>query len=70
MVAISESLQIAISRASVRRAIAFVCLREIDTVRVFFLVSVADDVALVVVTLADEPAEDTGLVRRIGNATF
>ena len=46
------------------------CLGEIDAVGVFFLVSVADNIALVVVALADKPTEDSGRVRRIDNPTF
>ena len=51
-------LEIALGGAGGVAAVALVGLGEIDAGGVFCLVFVDDDVALVVIALADQPAED------------
>src|SRR5262249_2115666 len=61
-IAVLDALEVAISRAY---AVALVGLCAIDVVVVLLGVLVDDSVALVVVALADQPAEDTSGMLRI-----
>src|ERR671916_2669473 len=64
-VTVPDALQVAVGRA---RAVALVGLREIDVLVVLRRVLVDDGVALVVVALADKPAEDPSLIAGIEDA--
>src|SRR5262245_22628008 len=69
-VAVLDALKVPVSRARYFSAIAFVRLRRRNVVRVLFLESVHDDIALVVVAFADQPAEDARTISGICNAAF
>src|SRR5947209_6950928 len=64
-VSVADVFQIAVCRAY---AISFVDMGEIDVVVVLGDVFIDDPVALVVVTLTDQPTEDVIWVGRIGDA--
>ena len=77
MVAVSNSLQIAVDRSGHIIPIAFVylcsavasCVFE-NPCGVFGLVLVDDDVSFVIVTFADQPTKDAGAVCRIGDSAL
>lgn len=69
-IAVHHILDVAIRRPHGACSVALMHLAEIDTSRVFRFVGVSDDVAFVVVGLADKPSEDTAWVGGIGDAAF
>jgi hypothetical protein len=52
------------------RSVSFIRKRDINPVGILRLVFVPNGIAFVVITLADQPAEDPGRIGRVGNAAF
>ncbi len=76
-VPVADALEVALGRAGLDAAVALVGSRGrvarsvLEDLRgVLGAVAVDDDVALVVVALADQPAEDMACVRGVGNAAL
>lgn len=69
-VAVACSFQVAIGSPGLNRPVPFIGLGEIEVVRMFFIVSIDDNIALVVIARTDHPAENVGWISRIEDATF
>ena len=69
-VAVEHTFEVAVGRAARVASIALVGLGEVNAIGVFRFVSVDDDVALVVVALADEPGKDASRIGRIADAAL
>src|SRR6516162_1295076 len=69
-VAVTDALEIPAGRAADIAAIALVRLCEVDAGRIFGSIVVEDGVAFVVLALANEPAENTLRILRIGNTAL